>query len=336
MSTAESTNVSVIIKTLNEEEHIEAAIRSALEAVARVGGEVILADSVSTDNTIAIASKFPIKIVQLKNPAEKRCGIGPQLGYQIAKGKFVYILDGDMELDPDFLPAAIDALEKDSQLGGVAGLIEEVSEASYQFRGRKRRNSGSDPGETGVLEMGGLYRRSAIEDAGHFSDRNLHAYEELDLGYRLTAAGWKLIRLPIKSVVHHGYDEGNWDLLMRRWKSRYLDGGGEIIRGSLGKSHFVSALMSQKHLLLGLAIWFALLVSLLGSEFAKWLLPLTIALVVGLILLRVYRIGNVKDAIFAQVVWQLTSVAMIRGFFARRVPPSEPIDYVDVSPDARI
>ena len=63
--------VSVIIKALNEEQRIAAAIQSALDAVAELGGEVILADSVSSDNTIAIASEFPITIVQLKNPQEK-------------------------------------------------------------------------------------------------------------------------------------------------------------------------------------------------------------------------------------------------------------------------
>ena len=41
--------VSIIIKALNEEARIEETIASALRAVALVGGEVILADSCSTD-----------------------------------------------------------------------------------------------------------------------------------------------------------------------------------------------------------------------------------------------------------------------------------------------
>ena len=158
--------VSVIIKALNEEQRIAAAVQSALDAVAETGGEVILADSVSSDNTIAIASEFPITIVQLKNPREKRCGIGPQLGYQVAKGEYIYILDGDMELDPQFLATAVALFEQEPQLGGVAGIVEETSEASYQFRGRTRRQSGGEAGDAGHLEMGGLYRRAAIEQVG--------------------------------------------------------------------------------------------------------------------------------------------------------------------------
>ena len=44
--------VSIIIKALNEEKLIAETIESALRAVSRVGGEVILADSCSTDRTV--------------------------------------------------------------------------------------------------------------------------------------------------------------------------------------------------------------------------------------------------------------------------------------------
>ena len=118
---ASRVRVSVVIKALNEERHIGAAIVSALAAIRPIDGEVILADSGSTDGTVQIARQYPIAVVQLKNPAEKRCGIGPQLGYQKARGEFVYILDGDMELDPEFLVKALAAMDADPRLGGVEG-----------------------------------------------------------------------------------------------------------------------------------------------------------------------------------------------------------------------
>src|SRR5215210_7182145 len=174
--------VSVIIKALKEEKHIGAAIRSALSAVAAVGGEVILADSGSTDRTVEIAQQHSITVVTLRNRAERRCGIGPQLGYQKAQGEFIYILDGDMELDAAFLPAALAAMHADMALGGIGGLVEEESGASYQFRGRKRRGAESTARDCEWLDMGGLYRTAALRTVGHFSNRNLHAYEEMDLG----------------------------------------------------------------------------------------------------------------------------------------------------------
>lgn len=320
--------VSVIIKALNEERHIEAAIRSALVAVAPFAGEVILADSLSTDATVKLAQRYPIVITQLQNAADRRCGAGPQLGYQVACGAYIYILDGDMELDPEFLPAGIAALDSDPGLAGVGGLVDEESEASYQFRGRKRRQREREPGETAWLDMGGLYRASAIQQSGYFSNRNLHAYEEMELGLRLVDAGWRLVRLPVRSVVHHGRSEGNWSLLARRWQSRYLDGAGELLRAARGTAYFRRVVLAQKHLFVGLAIWAALFAGLLLLPATAWLLNATLLAVTALILLRTLRIGNFADACFAQVVWQVTSLAMVRGYLRSPVNPRLPLGQV--------
>ena len=331
MSQANPPKVSIIIKAWNEEAHIEAAIRSALSGIDVVGGEVILADSVSTDATVEIARKYPVTIVQLKHVGDRRCGAGPQLGYQVARGDYIYILDGDMELDAGFLPAALAALEADSRLAGVAGLVEERSTASYEFRGRKRRNTEGVAGDTRWLDMGGLYRRSALRQVGYLSNRNLHAFEEMELGLRLTDAGWRLRRLPIRSVAHHGYTEGNWLLLKRRWRSRYLDGSGEVLRASLGKPFFIDVAMTQKHLFVGLALWLGMIAGLLLLPLTPWLLLGSGAAVAILVIWRLTRSGSVMDAVFGQVVWQVASIAMVRGFFTAPADPGEPIEHVKLT-----
>jgi glycosyltransferase involved in cell wall biosynthesis len=319
--------VTVIIKALNEEAHIGAAVSSALAAVGTVGGEVILADSGSTDRTVDIARQYPIAVLQLKNPDERRCGIGPQLGYQIARGEFVYILDGDMELDASFLLAALSAMAGDSRLGGVAGLVEEQSDASYQFRGRKRRGSGSIAGDCEWLDMGGLYRAAALREVKYFSDRNLHAYEEMDLGLRLGASGWTLRRIAVRGVLHHGRPEGNWALLAHRWRSRYLDGAGELLRAAAGHRYFFRAAATQRHLFAGLLIWMGLIGGVAAVRTDPGLLLVTFGLVVALVLIRARRTGSIVDACFGQVVWQVTALAMVRGFLVKPRDPTEPIEY---------
>ena len=320
--------VSVIIKALNEEGHIGPAIASALAAVGAVGGEVILADSGSSDRTVGIARQYPITILQLQNPAERRCGVGPQLGYQVARGEFVYILDGDMELDPLLLPAALAAMDADPKLGGVGGLVEEASDASYQFRGRKRRGAEGVARDCEWLDMGGLYRAAALRAVGYFSNRNLHAYEEMDLGLRLGAAGWSLRRIPVRSVLHHGRAEGNWALLVRRWRSRYLDGAGELLRAAVGRRYFFRAAATQRHLFAGLLIWLGLVGGLLLLPWSHGLLTATLLSVAFLVLLRTVRTGSIADACFGQVVWQVTALAMVRGFVVHPRDPLQPVAYV--------
>ncbi|MEM1232384.1 MAG: glycosyltransferase [Pseudomonadota bacterium] len=311
--------VSIVIKALNEAQHIDACVRSAVIAAQAVGGEVILADSGSSDGTVEIAAKHPILVVQLANHDERRCGIGPQLGYEQAQGEFIYILDGDMELDPEFLPVALAAFDANPKLGGVAGLVEETSEASYQFRARQRRRREATPGPTEWLDMGGLYRAAAVRETGYLSDRNLHAYEEQDLGLRLGAHGWLLERLDQRSVRHHGYTDSSLALLKGRWRTGYLDGAGEMLRVSLGKPYFWRVVMAFKHLFVGLALWAGLLLGLLLLPVTPWVLGAVALAVLGLIAVRVARGSTLADACFAQVVWQTTALALIRGFFTPKV-----------------
>ena len=222
--------IAVVIKALNEERHITRSIESAMAAVACFGGEVILADSGSTDSTISIASSYPIKIVQLVNTAERCCGIGAQLGFQYVDADYVYILDGDMELLSDFLPQAVKSLEEDAQLAGVAGLVEELGGGNYEFETRKAMHDGRLIGSQEALDMGGLYRVDAIHKVGYLTNRNLHSYEEKELGCRLLRAGYRLERIAVSAIKHYGKTEESFELLMRRWASQHIDGPGEWIR----------------------------------------------------------------------------------------------------------
>ncbi len=324
-------NVSVVIKALNEEKHIAASIESALKALEGLNGEVILADSASTDQTVEIAKNYPVTIVQLANTSDRRCGVGPQLGYQYACGDFIYMLDGDMELDTDFLHQALSEMENDLQLGGIAGIVIEKSEANFQFRGRKRRNVEGKSGKVKWLDMGGLYRRKALEEVGYFSNRNLHAFEEQDLGLRLSHSGWEMKRLPVTGVVHHGHTEDTLNLLKRRWRSRYLDGTGEIIRASWRKEYFWEVLKSQKHLLFTCFLWGGLGVGLVVYSKTPWPLVGVLAIFGLLLIQRIIRQRNLVDAFLGLLVWQVSSIALIRGVLTPQVDPQQPIDSIVIA-----
>jgi glycosyltransferase involved in cell wall biosynthesis len=115
-------DVSIIIKALNEEQHIASAIESALAALDGMSGEVILADGASTDRTVEIARRYPINIVSLTDIQDRSCGAGAQLGFQYSRGRYLCLIDGDMRLHKEFLPAAIRFLEENSATAGVGGM----------------------------------------------------------------------------------------------------------------------------------------------------------------------------------------------------------------------
>jgi hypothetical protein len=150
----------------------------------------------------------------------------------------------------------------------------------------------------------------------------------MELGLRLCAAGWTLRRIATRGVLHHGRDEGNWPLLLRRWKCRYLDGAGELIRASVGRPYFHRAVQTQQHLVIALLLWVGLVAGVLLLPLTPWLLAGTVAAVLALVLARARRAGSLADAAFGQVVWQVTALAMLRGLLARPRNPTEPIESV--------
>lgn len=317
--------VSVIIKAYNEEQRIEHALRSSLAAVAEVGGEVILADGHSTDGTVEIASAFPVRIVRLANAHERSCGIGPQIGFQHSLGDFVYVMDADMQLRPGFLAQALAFLADHPDAAGVGGRIVEMNLHCMEYRERALRNAAHlAPGEVDRLDGGGLYRRGAVQQAGWLSDRNLHAYEEFDLAVRLRAAGWKLFRIPVDAVSHFGHDAPPYALLLRRWRSRYVCGLGELLRGAVARPHFSLVWRDLRELRLYMAVvgWWLVLLSLAVSPLpplARLLTTLAVAAIpfaaIGL------KKRSVARSIYSVVSWNLHAAGMVRGFFHSRVAP---------------
>ena len=324
--------VSIIIKALNEQDNIAAAIESSLVALTDVGGEVILADSASTDATVERAQRYPVRIVQLASAADRSCGAGPQLGYQHSRGEYIYILDGDMKMVPGFLEQALSFLAQHPEVGGVAGRVVELNNESLEYRERGERSQRAEkhrtPGQVDRLDGGGLYRRRAVEEAGYFSDRNLHSYEEFDLATRLRAAGWKLWRLPLDATTHYGHDAPPYRLLARRWKSRYACGPGELLRAALGQPRLKLVLRNLRELRLYFAVvawWLVLLTAPLWPLPAAGRVAGFLGLAAAPWLAMLWRKRSVERANYSLASWCVNSAAMLRGLVAARVSPHQPI-----------
>jgi glycosyltransferase involved in cell wall biosynthesis len=332
-SLAVSGKITIGIKALNEERHIEACLASALVAVAPFGGEVILADSGSTDRTIAIARTFPIRILQLARPEERSCGTGAQLAYQQATGEYFYILDGDMVLKPGFIAVAIAYLETHPDVAGVGGVVNECNIQAEEFEIRReqiKKQSQTRERLVDRLDCGGLYRSAAVREAKYFADRNLHAFEEFELGARLRARGWKLARIADLAVDHYGHSIGGYRLLRARIKSGYSGAAGEVVRASLGKAHWPIVMTSLGHIRNGMAViaWWAFLVWCL----LNWYPLLFALLVLGPWGALSARRGSIRLGLFSLVAWNVAALGLIAGLFRSRVAPDTPIAAIDLSP----
>jgi glycosyltransferase involved in cell wall biosynthesis len=315
------------IKALNEERHIAQALSSALAAARPFGGEVILADCGSTDRTLAIASGFPVRVVQLADPSQRSCGTGAQLAFQHARGEFFYLLDGDMVLDPEFVSVAMDYLATHPDVAGVGGRVCEMHTDTHEFKIRAAAIDKDPqwlPGSVDRLDCGGLYRTDAVRATGYFADRNLHAFEEFDLGARLHSLGWTLARIDHRALNHYGHVTGSYRLLWRRLSSGHASAAGEIVKAAFGRSHFwfvVRRLSHVRNTAIVLAWWATLAAQVLWRSQPAVLLSF---LFVPLVWLS-YRRRSLRIALFSFASWNVGAAGLVHGLFRRRLIPDAPI-----------
>jgi glycosyltransferase involved in cell wall biosynthesis len=326
--------VSIIIKTLNDEKRIGRAIECALAALPDGQGEVIVTDLGSRDKTIAIAASYPVRTVQIARPARFRSGAGSQLGYQYARHEFICVIEGEMDLDPGFLNEAIGFLERHPRTGGVTGHIETATTSGAGFTPDTRI------GSVERLAGGGLYRRRAIEAIDYMADRNLHGYEELNLGIRLRTTGWKLHRLDRRFARHQGEGARSRDLLMQQMQTKEPFGMGELLRAATGKPYFSRLLGDLPELkILGLA-WAFILVSAVLVAFLPSLMFAGAVIAAGLCLAAIasiHQTGGIKTGIYAMLLRFLQAAALPIGYLTPRRDPRSWIESrVLGEPDAEV
>lgn len=324
---APSLTVSIVIKALNEERHIAAAIESALAALKGIRSEVILADSASTDRTVEIARRYPIKIVQMTREQDRSCGAGAQLGFQYSKGRYIWLVDGDMEMKPGFVAAAIQFLESHPDVAGVGGMLTEHEASNLEYVKRSAHEySIRRPGLVTRLDGGGVYRRAAIESVGYLTDRNIHGAEELELGARLIARGWKLARLSLPDVDHHGHSGSAYRLLWRRLVGGVSFANGEVLRSAIGQYHFLTILRQKRRILILLTLvhsWWLCVVAaplLLGGW--RGALAATLLGVLPVIAMAL-RSRSLAIGIYSVVAWQIFAIGFWPGLLRRRIPPTD-------------
>lgn len=323
--------LSIIIKALNEENNISACIESCIEETHGIDAEIILVDSLSKDKTVSIAKQYPIKIVQFEDFSHVNCGAAAQLGYQYSTGDYVYIIDGDMRMCPDFISSGISFLENNATYAGVGGkLIDTQIFSSEDARRLEIYSNIDDSKEVTHLGGGGIYRREAIESVGYFGHQGLCAFEEAELGVRLVNKGWKLIRLSQNSVFHTGHNETTLKRLIRLWKNGRMQAHGMFIKSSLSKPWW-NLVLKQ--------LWFVFAPILLNLFFIALILVLSLNINIdlyfvcisyflmwgGILLALTIKRKNLKGSAVSILTWHIACLAAMSVVFKQPQNPNSKI-----------
>lgn len=186
--------VSVILPTLNEEESIPAAIRSAREAGA---DEVIVVDGGSVDLTVENAR--PLADIVIGRPAGR--AVQMNAGALVSSGDILLFLHADTLLPPAAVDAVRAAVRKDGICGGAFSVRLSLSSAASLYRkailaltgrmiGARSRIFRAYTGDQGIF-----VRRKAFDAIGGIPEIPL--MEDVEFSRRLTRLG-KTLLLPAR------------------------------------------------------------------------------------------------------------------------------------------
>lgn len=266
--------ISFIVIGRNQRESIARCLDSISQATGaggRPSHEVIYVDSKSTDGTLEqVRSQYP-SVRRVAITGQTNAGIARNAGAAVAIGDVLFFVDGDVEVDPEFISAALDG---DGRLVHpvVTGQLPErlydrdgrvLGSGPDCYRIHKRELSG---------ELGGIFLiEKKVFEALHGFRPELRVNEDVDLGLRLAEQGVPVLRLPTPMGTHHTVEYFEYGRLFRM----VLDGSwffaGVTFRRHMGNRWYWPILASHQR---PTAV---LVVALVLSAFSPWWLGLYLA-----------------------------------------------------------
>ncbi len=242
--------LSFVIIARNQASTIVTCVDSVLTA-ARAAGlpafEIVYVDSDSSDGTWQrVRDRFGERVRIVRLTGLMNAAIARNVGARVSTGDALFFIDGDMEIDPGFLPGAMDAQHR-----LVHPLITgQLPEKFYDGGGRFIAD-GPDRYKVHARglrsEVGGisLMTREAFESVGGYRPE-LRINEDLDLGLRLSRAGTQALALPHALAIHHTVEYFDWARLGRMLKDGSLFYPGAIFRRHWANPGYWPVLISHQ------------------------------------------------------------------------------------------
>lgn len=253
---AESTWVSVLLVCYNSSSWLPRCLESLRAQTIFDRIEVIIVDNASPEDPEALVRQLTAgwtNAVYLQTGANLGF-CGANRGAAIAKGKYLYLLNPDVWLEPDCLEQFYRVTER-AQAGGAGGTILEFDDDTLQARGCDGFDFcgyAMSPDVRVPLDeifcFAGFYfvRKDLYEKVGMLDEKFFLYGEELDLSWRILISGEKLIAVTPARVHHRGAVAVNPKGGTKMVEIRTTDSK----RYYANRNHLLTLLKNAQHLLL--------------------------------------------------------------------------------------
>lgn len=211
--------VSIVIPVYNQFSYTYGCLVSILKNAGDVPYEVIIGDDCSTDETKDIlACVKNIKVARTKE--NSRFVLNNNNAAKYAKGEYIYFLNNDTNVQPNFLSSLVETIESDSSIGMVGsklvypnGMLQEAggilwrdgSAWNYGYKSDANASEYNYRKEADYISGAAIMiKRSLWEEIGGFDTRFVPAYcEDSDLAFEVRKHGYKVVYDPFSAVVHY-------------------------------------------------------------------------------------------------------------------------------------
>lgn len=193
--------VSFVIRTKNEGKFI-GKVLGLLQKQTYQDFEIIIVDSGSTDKTLEIVKKFPVKLIQVKSQ-NFNFSYALNLGISKAKGRFIAIISGhSIPIIDTWLEDTVN-LFKDKKIAGISGYYSDKV-IGYFWRPLERilfSNYAEKVDFSPWMTNTNALIRKDLWEKYHF-DESLSGCEDYDWAKEMLSRGYNVVKYKPFSVFH--------------------------------------------------------------------------------------------------------------------------------------
>jgi len=219
-STSNLPLISIVIPNYNGARFLENCLRSLLlQSYSKM--EIVVVDNASEDPSVAVVRAVAPGARLIQQNRNLGFAGGANAGVRASHGDWIAVLNNDTEADRDWLAECVRAMQRHPDAAFLASKILNLSDRERLYsagdcylragigyrRGQEQRDREEFGRECEVFSASGcaaLYRKAVFEEAEGYDDRFFAYLEDVDLGLRLQAAGYRGYYVPGAVVHHHG------------------------------------------------------------------------------------------------------------------------------------
>ncbi|MDD3345090.1 MAG: glycosyltransferase [Candidatus Omnitrophica bacterium] len=210
--------VALYIPCFNAEKTIDACLR-AVFSQERKPDTVLLVDDGSTDSSVEIAKRYPLKII--KHEGNLGLAAARNTAVKNMECDLIASLDSDCRPDKNWLGNLCKSFTS-TDIAGLGGRVEESAASGVLnlWRSMHMQQHWGGSKETNPPFLFGsntLFRRKLLVEAGFYNTDYKNNYEDVDMSNRLRNSGYNLIYEP-QAVVFHLKEDNINSLLNTFWK----------------------------------------------------------------------------------------------------------------------